>query len=160
MANLRTYILVLWGKNFDEAATSLFVTELRQSGLRVKIVGLDGSNSVGANGIGLLSDLTLSDATALKEPVSCIIVPCEPYLWRRIGEDPRVSALIQRLERRGTKLVIGASSSALSNKPEPIAEQLPFNCQAPVRYPESERLLLFVRTLAQELSTESLQMQS
>lgn len=35
-------IFVLWAANFDEAAASVFVSELRNAGLRVQVVGLHG----------------------------------------------------------------------------------------------------------------------
>ncbi len=40
MSDYQNYVFVLWGEQFDELAAVVFVTELRDIGLCVKIVGL------------------------------------------------------------------------------------------------------------------------
>jgi hypothetical protein len=52
-------ILLLWSDRFDEAATAIFATELRQAGLAVKVVGLAGHQAAGSSGLVLGADLTL-----------------------------------------------------------------------------------------------------
>ena len=53
------YVFVLWGKGFYEASATIFVTELRRAGLRVKVVGLTQRRTSGAFGLALVPDVTL-----------------------------------------------------------------------------------------------------
>ncbi len=55
-------VFVLWATNFDEAAASVFVSELRDAGLRVQVVGLHGQQIAGARGLVLGADMWLDEA--------------------------------------------------------------------------------------------------
>ena len=39
-------VFVLWGSQFDEAPATIFITEFRNAGLRVKVVGLHGQHTI------------------------------------------------------------------------------------------------------------------
>ena len=65
MRKLNDYVLVLWAERFDEAAATIFVTVLREAGLRVKVVGLTPPPVSGAHGLALVPDLSLDQALPL-----------------------------------------------------------------------------------------------
>ena len=56
MAIRDRYVFVLWGAQFDEAPATVFVSELRNAGINVKVVGLHGQHITGAHGISLKPD--------------------------------------------------------------------------------------------------------
>ncbi|MEM7132683.1 MAG: DJ-1/PfpI family protein [Chloroflexota bacterium] len=86
---------ILWGDDFDEESASIFATEFRRIGLRVKIVGVNGPSASGAHGLTIRPDMTLGDALPLAPSSSCIILPCGLGTIRRIQEDPRVLHFLQ-----------------------------------------------------------------
>lgn len=99
------YIFVLWGSNFNEAVAAIFVTELRQAGLRVKVVGLDGELPVGSYGLALAPDMPLSQALPLANRTICVIAPCDAQQWRRIQHDPRLTDFVAQVQQRGGWLI-------------------------------------------------------
>lgn len=158
MAKNSEYNLVFWGKSFDEAAATLFITELRQAGLRVKVVGLDGQNPSGAHGLALVPDWTVSEAQQQEQNVASIILPCSPSLWHRIANDPRVAEFIRTTHTHGTSVVIKEM------EPDSPTEQKTFDSlftvQHVITYPVQEKLLPFIRNLAQSLLSISSPTQS
>jgi hypothetical protein len=148
-------IFVLWGKNFHEVAATIFVTELRQAGLRVKVVGLDGTLPVGMNGLALAPDIPLSKALLFAGRTSCIIVPCPASRWPWLQQDPRLLELLLQSQQAGALLVIE------TNHREPEAEWAAVFAgvtaqgqQAPLvikPYPPTETLSCFARQLAESL---------
>lgn len=158
MAKTREYIVVLWGKHFEEATTSIFVTELRQSGLRVKIVGLDGPQTYGMHGLTIVPDIPLSKALSITDKVLCVIVPCSKQRWNQIYADPRVNDLFeQAFSNHASVVVNGASKDAFND----CGSNFPFTHDEPIArvenhknvlvYPDSDNLLNFARELARNL---------
>ncbi|MCB0206497.1 MAG: DJ-1/PfpI family protein, partial [Anaerolineae bacterium] len=68
-------IFVLWANNFDEAAASVFITELRDAGLRVQVVGLHGQQIAGAHGLVLGPDVRMDEAQRYGDDARCLIIP-------------------------------------------------------------------------------------
>ncbi|MEZ4660499.1 MAG: hypothetical protein R2911_23325 [Caldilineaceae bacterium] len=99
------YIFVLWGSNFNEAVAAIFVTELRQAGLRVKVVGLDGELPVGSHGLALSPDMPLSKALPLAGRTLCVIAPCDAQQWRHIQHDPRLTDFLAQVQQYGGWLI-------------------------------------------------------
>ncbi|HRW06446.1 MAG TPA: hypothetical protein P5121_15185 [Caldilineaceae bacterium] len=149
------YIFVLWGRNFDEAAATIFVTELRQAGRRVKVVGLDGELPVGMNGLALAPDIPLSKALPYANRTICVIVPCQAGHWPRLQQDPRLVDLISDSQQAGAILVVEAKqherqhewSDALNGLIERVKSAVP----AVKLYPAHEELTCFARELAKSL---------
>jgi len=164
MAKTREYILVLWGKYFEEATTTIFVTELRQSGLRVKVVGLDGSQTCGMHGLTIVPDMPLSKALSITDKVLCVIVPCSRQRWSQLYEDPRVNDFFeQAFSNHASVVVNGAAKDVFNNNAnsffsvpdqsvvdEQMVERVPTHKDVLV-YPESDDLLEFARGLAHDL---------
>ncbi|NJN98486.1 MAG: DJ-1/PfpI family protein [Anaerolineales bacterium] len=75
MARHRDYVFVLWADQFEEAPATIFVTELREAGLRVKVVGATPAPISGLHGLALVPDLTLDQALTLLAQVICLIIP-------------------------------------------------------------------------------------
>ena len=80
------YIFVLWASEFEETTATIFVTELRQAGLPVKIVGLTRRISKGAHGLALVPDITLEQAIPLAS---------QPFMVREVS-DPNSRELCHR----------------------------------------------------------------
>lgn len=89
-----TSIFVLWAEQFDESIATIFITEFRKLGLKVKVVGLDGVCPKGRYGLGLVMDLILGDALQLAEDASCIVIPCSLSNFQRVSADPRLQIFL------------------------------------------------------------------
>ncbi len=94
MATRDGLVLVLWAPRFDELAATVFVTALREAGLKVKLVSLSRRFAGGSHGLGLVPDLSLEEALPLAGAVTCIVLPCGAGDVRRIAQDPRVRELL------------------------------------------------------------------
>lgn len=132
------YIFVLWGDYFDEAAAAIFVTELRQAGLRVKVVGLTQRPSSGAHGLVLTPDLSLAQALPLAKQALGLIIPCPLKVAQQLWHDPRLADFIAQIRAQGVRLVSGPGEEAAGELAEAIDE-------AVLVYPEHEDLVRFVR---------------
>lgn len=148
-------IFVLWGQQFDEAAATIFVTTLRQAGLRVKVVGLDGTLPVGMNGLALAADIPLSKALPFAGRTSCIIVPCQASLWPWLQQDPRLLELLVKSQQAGALLVLETSDGEPAAEWAAVFAGLTADVQpAPLAiktYPPTETLNCFARQLAENL---------
>ena len=96
MSKPHSYILLLWAAGFDEAAASIFVTELRQAGRQVKVISLTRRQTRGAHGLALVPDLTLSQAFPLLPQTSHLIIPADSLHLHRLANDP---SLVDFLEQ-------------------------------------------------------------
>jgi putative intracellular protease/amidase len=108
-------VLVLWAPGFDEVAATVFVTALRTAGLSVKLVSLSRQLACGSHGLGLVPDLTLEEALPLAGAASCIILPCNPPLVRRLAMDPRIRELLGQALTHHATLVVSVGSDAILN---------------------------------------------
>jgi hypothetical protein len=145
MSKLNDYVCVLWGDRFEEAATAIFVTELRKTGLQVKLVGLNSRQLSGANGLKLLPDLTLGQALSRAAQAICVIIPCALTDFKLLKHDPRLGEFITQAQVNQARFIIKQSN-------EIEAADLDFLPRENVStYPESEELLGFVRELAASL---------
>lgn len=95
---LLSTILVLCCFRCDEIATVAFASLLRQAGIRVKLIGLEGRSCVGRSGIVLKNDRTLDGALQANEQIAAIVVPIEAQLFQRYAEDRRLLDLWQRAD--------------------------------------------------------------
>jgi|GEM_PF-1010459 len=158
MAKNSECILVFWGKSFDEAAATLFVTELRQAGLRVKVVGLDGRTPQGEHGLALVPDWTVSDAQSQSANVTSIILPCNPNLWQRIIDDPRVAEFLRTTYTNGTNLIV--KEPATDSTPEQKSFDSVMNPKQVTTYPLTDRLVPFIRKFVSSILSTSNRSQS
>ena len=145
MRDTKKTILVLWGDNFDEAAAAIFVTELREAGLPVKIVSLTVHQPKGKRGLTIRPDLTLDQALPLVAKTGCIIIPSDSRWEDRYGHDPRLSDLCTRANSHQAKFV-------LSKRDRPGKLVLvPQDCNNILIYPDKSDLLPFVQDLVTRL---------
>ena len=138
------YTFVLWSQYFHELETVLFVTELREAGFLVKVVGLDARQVTGAHGVSILPDLTLSKALPQASQAKCVIVPCGSSKNRHLKNDPRVSKFMSLAQDNQAKFVVGPLSDPTNLGIIPNDVMV---------YPAGEALMGFVRGLAGELTT-------
>lgn len=99
-------ILVLWGEYFDEAAATVFTVTLRQAGLCVKVVGINGLLAAGRNGLALHADIVLSEVTAWMHEVFCLVLPCSRAAVKRLENDPRIHELFAGAAQNRAKFVV------------------------------------------------------
>jgi len=149
------YIFVLWGSNFNEAAATIFVTELRQAGLRVKVVGLDGDSPVGVNGLALVPDMPLSKALPLAKRARCVIVPCDACQWQRIHDDPRLTDFLLQSQQCGARLISEGGQTVHAPPADVLRPAVAAHSDESKptisHYPSPEMLTFFVRALAESL---------
>ena len=148
------YIFVLWGSNFNEAVAAIFVTELRQAGLRVKVVGLDGELPVGSHGLALSPDMPLSQALPLASRALCVIAPCDAQQWRHIQHDPRLTDFLVQVQQHGGWLITDPVQQeyAISwTVHQPKTDVHPADSATVINHTSSAQLTPFVRQLAGSL---------
>jgi len=144
MLKTRDYVFVLWGDGFDETVATIFVTELREAGLLVKVVGLTPRQISGARGLALVPDLTLDQALPLAAQAIGLIIPAAAGQSQWLNNDPRLGQFFEQASSNQARFVMGS-------RPE-IGQaelELPASVQGKVMvYPEAEGVMKFARELA------------
>lgn len=142
------YVFVLWGDKFEEAPAAIFVTQLREAGLRVKVVGLTPKPISGSHGLALGPDLTLDEALPLAAQAICLIVPQTWSGLQSLNHDPRLQQFFEIAAKNQTRFVLGPANevdlSQLHLFPVSVVEQI-------MIYPRDEDMVPFSHTLAQLL---------
>ncbi len=142
------YIFVLWGAQFDEIAAAIFITQLRDIGLRVKVVSPARKKMLGEYGVGLFSDNTIERALRFLPKVVSIVIPCG-LKGAETLQDERFSKLFEEAHSNQIKFLISDipkdTLNALSIFPSSM-QQDDF-----IIYPEHEQLIDFVHELPQWL---------
>lgn len=144
MNDAQTYIFVLWGDRFDEVTATIFVSELRDAGLLVKVVGLTVHQTEGERGLAIVPDLTLDQALPLASKTACVVIPTTSRWEDRFDNDPRFSEFCTQAMRSQARFVVGRSD----HSERPIQKL----CEAEITvYPTKENMVLFARRLAKDL---------
>ena len=107
LANSLPQVLVLWGEQFDGEMAVMFLTQLRQAKVRVKLVGLRGKSTAGLYGISLLPEMTLSQALPIAKFVSSIVIPCHSPHLVSMGNDPRIRDFFNEADNNQVQFVVG-----------------------------------------------------
>jgi hypothetical protein len=141
---------VLWGDQFDEIAAVIFVSALRQVGMKVKLVGLSGPTSVGINQLTVGVDLTLGDALTQAMPALCLIVPCSGGVLRRFENDPRLAQLLTQICRPQTQVIVKEPNTLAPT----TLEQLSIPLDNLAIYSASDDLMGFAHYTVQSLAAE------
>jgi len=149
MTKPNNYIFVLWGEQFEETAAVVFVTKLREAGLRVKVVGLSRQQARGAHGLVLVPDLTLEQVLPLAAQTIALIIPCSLRIARRLKNDPRLRELFELFYANKAQIVIGHLNGLKSDN----LGLFSLTCRDVTVYPGDENLIPFARELAGSLST-------
>lgn len=97
---------VLWGRYFEEALATVFVTEFRKTGVFVEIVGICPQQIQGLHGITLSPDITLEHALTQVEDVACVIVPCDKLGFQRLENDPRIIDFLGKAHGYGALFIM------------------------------------------------------
>lgn len=146
ISKTNSYVFVLWGDYFEEATATIFVTELRKAGLRVKVVGLTRQRTKGAHGLALIPDLTLEQALPLATHTTCIILPCRLHLAQHLRNDPRLHDFFSLAHSNQAKVVTGQWNEI------DLGERGVFlPAENVIIYPEGEDLVEFAREVASSL---------
>ena len=146
------YIFVLWADNFEEVAATVFISELREAGLRVKVIGLTGPRSRGAHGLVLVPDLTLDQALPLACQASCLVIPCLASNFKGLKNDPRLSQFFEQVRLVQARFIINetflADLFSLVSWTHPVSELL-------LVYPDNQEMVDFARKLIELLVNNS-----
>ena len=134
-------IFVLWATNFDETAASVFVSELRNAGLRVQVVGLHGQQIAGAHGLVLGPDMRLDEALRYAGQTRCLIIPAPLHCLAPFEADPRLCRFMEEVQTAGARIVAGDADYDATQLLSAGAEL----------YPPGEDVFAFVRRLAKSL---------
>ncbi len=134
-------IFVLWATNFDEAAATVFITELRDAGLRVQVVGLHGQQIAGAHGLVLSPDIRLDEAQRYGGQARCLIIPAPLRCLAPLEDDPRLRRLVQEAQAAGARIVAADADYAATHLLSAGVEV----------YPPGEDVFAFARRLARSL---------
>lgn len=141
MTKSNHYIFVLWGHNFEEHIATTFITQFREAGLLVKVVGVTPGQISGAHGLILAPDLMLSRAMPLAAQAICVVIPAAGCNLASLKNDPRLIEFFRLARSNGAKFVVGALNEAdfkhlelLSLAPEEV-----------LVYPASDELVEFAR---------------
>jgi hypothetical protein len=140
VTDFRYDVFVLWGQGFDEIAASIFVGELRRSGIRVKLVGLHSRQITGQHGITLVPDITLEQALYRANRTCCIIIPAPLLALQQFSYDPRLAELLRLTAENQALIVVDAFPTAdvqASNRFLPSLHN-------GLEYPQLEELISFV----------------
>lgn len=138
------HVLVFWGPGFDEAATAIFVTELRHLGLAVKVVGVARQHAAGTYGLLLGSDLTLGDAQTLAHQAIAVILPCSTANIVRLDNDPRVQKLFQHACANHAHFIVQQPDAVEGSQ----LKELPLPSDYFAAYQEADNLIAFARSFA------------
>lgn len=148
MNRSQSTVFVLWSQYFEEAPAALFVSELRQAGLHVKVVGLRGAHTPGIHGLVLVPDLTLGQALACANRSSCVVIPCPVKRLQMLKNDLRLSDFFQQAAANNALFVIGqADMTATSGESKGFT-----GLGETINYPPADALVAFVREVAQLLT--------
>jgi len=140
-----TYVVVLWGDKCDEVAATIFVSELRQVGLRVKVVGLTRQQTSGACGLALVPDLTLEQVMPLVPQIICLVIPCSLHVAWLFRNDPRLRDFFEQLRTNQGRVIMGSL-----NGEDDLALFSLTRAEVTV-YPDHETLVTFARQIASSL---------
>ena len=147
VAKAGPYVLVLWGDYFDEVAATIFIATLRQAGLAVRVVGVQGLLAAGRYGLLLQADMCLSEVKPLLDRVTCLILPCSRAAVKRLENDPRAHELFAVVAHNKAKIVVHDRSvirqSVLQSLLEPKGDIM--------AYGADDNLQTFVREIAKGL---------
>lgn len=115
MAHAQGTVFILWADRFDEAAAAIFVSVLREAGVRVKVVGLSAQRAVGAHGLALVPDMTLEQALPLAGRAVCVVVPADGVSTQAVGQDPRLREFLGSTATHGARFIVGPGNGWLTN---------------------------------------------
>jgi hypothetical protein len=105
-------VLVLWGNYFDECAATTIICALRDEGVRVRLVGMDGRMARGRHGLVLATDVSLERALADKQPITHVIVPCSELQWQAMQGNTHAATLVQQLAKGGAILIVPSAADS------------------------------------------------
>ncbi|MGB0385421.1 MAG: DJ-1/PfpI family protein [Ardenticatenaceae bacterium] len=135
------YIFVLWGPQFDEVAATIFVTELREAGLRVKVVSLVREKMKGMNGVALFADFGLEKAFRLAQKAVSVIVPSGLGGMKTLDNAPFFE-FFQQAHNNNAQFFISDNVDESELKKLNI---FPPSIEKFTLYPEHQELMEFVR---------------
>jgi hypothetical protein len=112
LMNSTDKILILLVEGFDEGEAGMAVSELREAGLPVKVVGHARQPVRGAHGLLVQPDLSL-DQVLLKnhaDATNLIIIGGRGWSYR-LSKDPRIRRLVDAIVQKGRSIFLSETAS-------------------------------------------------
>lgn len=88
-------------------AATVFITQLREAGLRVKLVSLARKSITGVHGLTLHPDFTLEQVRTLASKAISIIIPSRLPGSKQLENDPRLPDFFNQAYKSGAQFIIG-----------------------------------------------------
>lgn len=147
MSRTNDYVFVLWSHKFEEVPATIFTTQLRNVGLRVKLVGLSYQKMPGMNGLVLHPDFTLEKALPLANKAISVIIPSGLIGIQSLKNDLRLFNFFSQANHNDAQFVIGNLMMPTLTKYRLFPPSINnFNV-----YPEGETLFAFASQFAKSL---------
>lgn len=141
------YVFVLWSHKFEEVPATIFTTQLRDVGLRVKVVGLSYKKMPGMNGLVLHPDFTLEKALPLANKAISVIIPSGLIGIQSLKNDLRLFNFFSQANHNQAQFVIGDLVLPTLNK----YRLFPPSVNHLNVYPKGEKLFGFASQFATSL---------
>lgn len=138
----RDYIFVLWAPQFDEIAATIFITQLREAGLRVKVVSPVRQKMPGEYGVALFADYTIEKALRFAPQAITVVIPCG-LKGAKILQDARFFELFEQVHLNEAKFFISDMAEAELKKLDIFPSSI--DPDDFVVYPRHRQLVEFVR---------------
>ncbi|MFQ5611571.1 MAG: DJ-1/PfpI family protein [Anaerolineae bacterium] len=113
------YLFLIEG--FEEGEAGIAVSELREAGLPVKVIGQTRQAVRGAHGLMVNTDLSLEQALLNCQNTTNLLIIGDRRWPYRISSDPRASRLVKTVANEGNPIVL---SERISDLP-PVWEEVP-----------------------------------
>lgn len=99
-------ILILLVEGFEEGEAGIAVSELREAGLPVKVVGQARQAIRGAHGLMIQPDLSLDQALSSSRDISNLFIIGDRGWPYRLGRDPRIGRLVDEVTKTGNTIIL------------------------------------------------------
>ncbi len=132
---------VLWGEGGEEVSAAIFIKELRESGVQVKLVGLGSTRIKGEAGLVFVPDVTLGQALEVVHRAALVVLPFGGQTLRRFTNDPRLEQFIGEAHAQGVTFVQSADAADSANLSMLFDSNV---CYRVIVYPVGEALHGFI----------------
>jgi hypothetical protein len=137
-------ILLLLADGFSETQAMLYVSEFRESGLPLKIVGLTKRPVQSEHGVRIIPDLSIDTVIQTPFSIKLLILSDGQAAITVWLADPRTQLLLDRVQNQGGYLVTTAESVEMVKSALPLSSPLQLHQEPPAQDTNSSVLHVLV----------------
>jgi protein deglycase len=141
-------VLILVAHGFEEEFTVCCLSQMREAGLNVSLVGFSAGLIGSLHGLQMRPDLSLEKAMA-EQPAAMVVVPGGTYAVSALLTDPRVHRMLKATWTAGGIIAAGRSAQSVLTK----QGLLPAQITSSVRLQQALKSTEFVQQLINLLAT-------